>query len=421
MRLWGRIVLRIALAMVIIFAVWVFLFHRSVTSEVNNNLDKALTLKSEEIIEGILIKDSLFMEDLLDQTDYSLDTLSREQAGALSPITYSNEEVYDNARDEEIASRVLRTQFRDDEGNYLMLTLSTPTLQSRELGESITLWSIILFLSLLAVIVALCGLIVGRGMRPLYRLLRWIGANDITREVEPLDNPTRITEYRKLNHAVIESAQRSKRLYEQQRQFIGNAAHELQTPVAICRNRMELLLDTPLSEGQMEQVVKTRQTLIYLARLNKELLLLSRIENGQYSERENIDIRELIERQARELQTIYESQEIRLTLDTDSLEFSMNPVLAQVLTGNLLKNAFVYNCKQGEIIVSIHGKRVDIANSSTTGSLEKEPIFDRFYHKGEGENSTGLGLSLVKAIADMHEIEVTYHYDNQMHHFALNF
>ena len=159
-----------------------------------------------------------------------------------------------------------------------------------------------------------------------------------------------------------------------------------------------------------------------MARLNKELLLLSRIENGQYSERTNIDIKGLIERQAEELQTIYETKmQIKLTLHTESLNVSMNPILAEVLTGNLLKNAYVYNCKQGEIIVTIQGKRVDIANSSRIASLEGEPLFERFYHKGEGENSTGLGLSLVKAIATMHAVEVTYSYIGGMHHFTLIF
>lgn len=73
------------------------------------------------------------------------------------------------------------------------------------------------------------------------------------KENEALNNDTQITEFRKLNDAAVRYAERTEQMFEQQKQFIGNASHEIQTPLAICRNRLEMLMDDDsLSEINLE-------------------------------------------------------------------------------------------------------------------------------------------------------------------------
>ena len=104
-------------------------------------------------------------------------------------------------------------------------------------------------------------------MRPLYVLLHWLDGYQTGKRNKPLSNDTQITEFRKLNEAAIRYVERTEQMFEQQKQFIGNAAHEIQTPLAICRNRLEMLMeDDSLSEKQLEELMKTHQTLEYITK-----------------------------------------------------------------------------------------------------------------------------------------------------------
>ena len=132
-------------------------------------------------------------------------------------------------------------------------------------------------------------------MRPLYVLLNWLDKYRIGTKNEPLHNPTQVSEFKKLNEAAIRYAERSEKMFEQQKQFIGNASHEMQTPLSICLNRVEMLMeDEALSEAQLTDLMKTHQTLEHITKLNKTLLLLSKIENGQFSETSQIEVNRLI-------------------------------------------------------------------------------------------------------------------------------
>ena len=118
-------------------------------------------------------------------------------------------------------------------------------------------WMIFLYIALLLTIIVINVWVFYRNMRPLYVLLHWLDKYRIGKGNEPLQNNTRVSEFRKLNEAAVRYAERSEQMFEQQKQFIGNASHEMQTPLAICRNRLEMLMeDENLSESQLEELMK---------------------------------------------------------------------------------------------------------------------------------------------------------------------
>ena len=137
-------------------------------------------------------------------------------------------------------------------------------------------------------------------MRPLYALLRWLDGYTVGARNAPLAVETSVTEFRKLNDAARRYAERAESSFERQKQFIGNASHEMQTPLAVCRNRLEMLVDDAhaLTGEQLGEIAKVQRTLDYLVRLNRSLLLLSKIDNGQFPEAEEVDVNALVRRTA---------------------------------------------------------------------------------------------------------------------------
>jgi signal transduction histidine kinase len=175
-----------------------------------------------------------------------------------------------------------------------------------------------------------------------------------------------------------------------------------------------------LSEEQMTEIIKMQRSLSRLVRLNRTLLLLSKIENGQFPETTEVNIAAIIRENIEIYSEIYADREISCTLQLpDGFKVSMNESLATTLISNLLKNSFVHNSNGGCVKVSIEGNTLTVANSGKE-PLDASRIFERFYHKGNSD-STGLGLPLVSSIAERYGTKVEYSFADGMHCFSIKF
>lgn len=261
---------------------------------------------------------------------------------------------------------MLRTIFRDSGGRYKELTVMTPTIEKDDLQEAILWWIVYLYLFLLLAILLVNVLVLHRTLRPLYALLRWFDSYTVGGKNAPLVNDTKVVEFRRLNEAANRYAERAESLFERQKQFIGNASHEMQTPLAICRNRLEMLVDdgSALTEAQLGEILKVQGTLDYLVRLNRSLLLLSKIENGQFPETEQVDFNAQVRRMAEDMEEIYAGREMRFELhEQGHLFVRMNPSLAASLVSNLLKNAYVHGDRGGTVSVTVAPHELRVCNS----------------------------------------------------------
>ena len=262
-----------------------------------------------------------------------------------------------------------------------------------------------------------------RSLRPLYALLHWLDSYLPGKQHEPVPNDTHIPEFRRLNEAAAQAVERSEQLFKQQKQFIGNASHELQTPLAVCNNRIEWLLDnTELTEEQMEELFKTKHTLNYIVRLNKSLLFLSRIDNGQFTDSRPVEINSIVKRLLDDYKEIFSHYEAQISLEEQGrLTITMNETLAEALVSNLLKNAFIHNKEQGHVRVTIQTNSLTLANTGQTEPLDSEHIFERFYQGSKKKESTGLGLAIAEAICRQYGLHISYRYQNKEHIFRLQF
>ena len=265
MKLIYRIVIRISLLLILVLGVWAVFFYMAMMDEVNDEVDDSLEDYSEVIIIRTLAGEELPSQNTGSNNQYYLREVTEEYADSREDITYKDSMVYIVEKGETEPARILTTIFKDDENRFYELTVSTPSIEKEDLTAAIRNWMIFLYVALLLVIIVVNVWVFQQSMRPLYVLLHWLDGYRIGSKNKPLENDTQITEFRKLNEAAIRNAERSEQLFEQQKQFIGNASHEIQTPLAICRNRLEMMMeDESLSESQLEELMKTHQTLEHI-------------------------------------------------------------------------------------------------------------------------------------------------------------
>lgn len=420
MRLVYRIVLHLAWALSLLLAVWAVLFYFALTARIDRESDDALKVRAEVIIRRALAGQAPLSEES-GTSGYQLHEVPASAAGPAVQESFSDESVYIPERDDEEPARVLRTRFRDRVGRRWELTVLAPTVEKSELIGAVLRWIVGLYFVLLGLILAVTAGVLHRTMKPLYALLRWLDAYMVGGHNRPLDADTTVVEFRRLNEAARRYADRAEEMFERQKQFIGNASHEMQTPLAVCGNRLEMLVDSgSLTEEQLGEVAKVQRTLNYLVRLNRSLLLLSKIENGQFPESESLVMNDLVRHTADDLTEIYSYRGIGFRLvEEGTLQVRMNPSLAASVVGNLLKNAFVHGDSGGEIVVRITADRMSVSNSGADGALDGAHIFDRFYQGSKRAGSTGLGLAIVDAVCRLYGMRIAYEYADKRHSFTL--
>ena len=422
MKLFYRVLMHLLVGIVVILVGWAVVFYMGIMEEINDEVDDSLEDYTELIITRSLAGKELPAHDSGSNNQYYLREVEPSYALSRPAISYRDSMVYISEKKETEPARILTTLFKDKEGTYFEVAVYTPSIEKKDLRQAIFQLLVGLFVSLLVAILLINIWVFRRSMRPFYRLVDWLDHSRLGKKNVPLENPTHTTEFRKLNEAVMRYATHSEEVFEQQKQFIGNASHELQTPLAICQNRLEMLMeDETLSEPQMEEILKTYQTLEYVSKLNKSLLLLSKIDNSQFVETSEVCINEVLHRYVDDYCEVYDYRGIRLMVEEKGeFRIRMNETLAVVLVTNLLKNAFVHNIDKGEIRIVITSSGIRFGNTGNGEPLDGKRIFERFYQGKKKEGSTGLGLAIVDAVCRQYQLRVSYSAVDGMHCFEVS-
>lgn len=428
MTLSRHLTLRLTLLSAIVLSLWSVLFYFAIIDEVNDEVDDSLEDYAQLIMRRALAGEALPSRDSGSNNQYFLRPISRTEAESRPHIDYEDREVYIREKHEYEPARVISFIFTDARDQAYLLEVSVPSIERADIRKAIFYWMSALSLALLLSAFLINAITLRRSLCPLTRLLSWIDAYRLGQATAPLPAPSRIREFAGLTRAVAENAERNELLYEQQKIFVGNASHEMQTPIAICRGRLELLLEAPnLTEAQMEEIIKTLATLGDLSRLNRTLLLLCKIEGGTpMPDIEPISLTALLRDRATDLAEVFSDPLISLNLpatDAPELRIYMSRQLAEVLITNLLKNAFVHNRPGGSIRVmtTTAPDTLIVENTGAAEALDPKLIFIRFYHTPTRRTSTGLGLSLVDAICRHIGATIEYTFEGGMHRFTLRF
>ena len=417
-----RIALRLTAVLLPLMAVWGALFYFTMVDEIRDEADDALEDYSAMIISRILAGEALPQENDGSNNSFEVHAVDSDYAATHPHLSYRDENIYIPDKREKEPARVITSIFHDAAGNYYELTVTTPTFEKADLFEAVLGWIVVLYVALLVIVLTITMIIFRRGLQPLYDLLHWLDAYRPGGRPERVPNNTDVEEFRRLNVALQQAVDRSEELFERQSQFIGNASHELQTPLAIIGNRVEWLLDsTTITEEEAGELFKIKKTLSRAVRLNKTLLLLTKIDNGQFPESVEVDLVQMIRESAESYGDVYAEREVSVTHSLPAeFKVEMNESLAATLVTNLIKNAFVHSSNGGEVHISIAGRTLTISNAGEE-PLDKEHIFERFYQAARKEGSTGLGLALVAAICRYYNLRLEYFFADGKHYFEVEF
>lgn len=420
MKLIYRIALRLSFVLLPLMALWAVFFYLTMVDEINDEADDALEDYSELIIVRMLAGRELPKPNDGSNNSYSIVEIDGDEAAHRPQIEFADAEVYIPEKRETEPARVLTTLFRDDAGRCYELKVATPTFEKDDLRQSVLYWVVLLYLLLLLTTITLTVWVFQRSMRPLYALLRWLDGYTPGSRRTPVPSAARVTEFRRLGAALQQAVDRSEALFDRQKQFVGNASHELQTPLAVLGNRLEWLLDnTDPNEAQIGELLKMQRTLRQIVRLNKTLLLLTKIDNGQFPESCEIDLAACVGEQVALCGEVFSARGIDCSVLSDApFRVQMNESLATTLVSNLVKNAYVHSPEGGRVEIVLRDRVLTVSNDGA-GPLDGDRIFERFYQGSRKEGSTGLGLALVSAVGRCYGLRIDYRFADGRHIFAV--
>ena len=298
---------------------------------------------------------------------------------------------------------------------------------SRRLTENEKLISgIFVALLLVSVDIIICFYFLNRWFssrvwNPFYRALNVLKNFDLQKGGAVSFQKSKVDEFNTLNIELEKLTDKVARDYRNLREFTENMSHETQTPLAIIRSKLEILLQNSSSEEHATQILSTLDAVNRLSKMNKGLIMLTRIENDQYAGQQIMALGPLIHKQLEDLELFITSREIIVHTDIDNnVIIKINPNLAGILFTNLLSNAIKYNVTGGDLYVTLNQQGIIIANSGDPLIIPEKEVFERF-KKGDAPDSVGLGLAIVKKIIDHQDFTIDYHYRNSLHTFSILF
>ncbi len=306
--------------------------------------------------------------------------------------------------------------------NCFEVTILQSLLESDDLQQIIFWFMASLFVLILLTLFVLNRWLSEKAWKPFFRSLSLLKSWKISQKGHVRFDQTGISEFDHLNSTLEEMIQKMQSDFINLKEFTENASHEIQTPLAIIKSKLELLLnDNTLSGQQHKSLHEAFETVNRLSKLNDALLLLSKIENRQFVEKSEIDFCKLIKSRMEYLEELFALKQIELSVQLDiPVTISIHPLLADILINNLLSNALKHNSNHGKIFLSSGINKISFSNTGKSLTIDPSKLFKRFIKNNTSEESTGLGLAIADEICKANHLMLIYTYQNDLHSFTLS-
>ena len=407
--------------LLVILILWLML-PILVENVVYNHINNTLLEKKKKFIEH-LNQDEI--NDFLENQDDSTETFSEfstlhSEFLVLSRVpvkprhkktTFTNE--LRNIEGEENEYRILQHHFTYQGEDY-QLEIGSSLSEVNDLTFVIRFFIIIVFVVILFITFLADTFYIVYLLKPFYKIIdtkiRRVNEPDAF-DHTPIKAVSR--DFRELDFVLNQMMDRISEVFKKEKQFISNVSHELLTPIALLKNKLEnLLQNESLNDNAVDKIAGSLKTLDMLKKIINNLLLISRIDNNQYGANEEINLRELVSDLQEDLQDRMEDRKISfINKTTNNFAFKGNKTLIHILIYNLVTNAIKYNKHGGSIMIEdgFTDDRYFITIKDSGIGMEEsqtEKIFSRFARISSDQEGQGLGLAIAQSIASFHHIVI---------------
>jgi signal transduction histidine kinase len=420
MRLHNYTVLYLSGAMFLVLSIWAAIFYVNMLDEIQDSIDDGLENTKLLVIRKTIEDSSILQKDNFFESNYRIREIKPHESYNFKDI-YSDTTIFtENEKDFE-PFRMLTTVFKGSNDKYYKLRIISSMVEEDDLIEDLLYSLIALYAVLIVSMIFVNNFLLKKIWKPFYQTIEKLRGYKISDQDEIVFEQTRVEEFKLLQKSLEDLIQTNRETFKAQKQFIENASHELQTPLAIGINKLELMAEkSDFSDEQLQKISEVIDSLERLTRLNKSLLLLSKIENRQFPETENIHMNMLVKKLAGEFEELADFKSVNIHIEENNeLNISTNKSLSEILVTNLLKNAIFHNQENGKVNVILNSNSLTIENSGDA-ALDPDKIFGRFYKSSQQTQSTGLGLAIVQSIIDMYGFAIRYEF-NGVHRFTIVF
>lgn len=418
MRLLTKTTLYFLLAMIPLLGLTGYFLFEQFNKQINERADKELLYEEVqwvEYLEASTLNGSRFLLQTPEILIYPSDKTVQEYPQLSSVnVNKTNSRV-------QIPTRQLNDVVNINGSAYEIIIRKSQE-QKLALVENIIVIMLLVFAGLLMATIIFNWIISRRLWKPFQTSLQKIRNIELPQMQKIRFEQTGTQEFNELNASLNSMVNKIHSDYVNMKEFTEDAAHEMQTPLAVAQTKMELLLQDPnLTTSQTETIVQATTALQRLSNLNKSLLLLAKIENQQYEADKPIDLVQVTNKYLQLFDEIIKDKQIEVATSFEgTFDVMLHPFLADSLVSNLLGNAIKYNQANGKIKIEISRLQYCISNTSEQPSIDPQKLFKRFTASGNRDTSTGLGLAIVKQIADKNGLSITYEFKDGMHNFCIS-
>ncbi len=405
---------------VLVLLVSVPVFYFELKSIVAEEVDEDLVAQKAELVsklEKVIVKNPFEYFEVFEPDVHIKPAYLKKTRDSIYTITF-----YDSISEESVPHRVLESTVLLKDQLY-NITISKSLVDNDNLIFSIVRVQTIILLLIIAGLLFITRYHSKKLWKPFYNTLGRLHNYKIESEKSIELEKTAIDEFADLNKTISNLTKRNHEVYLSQKEFTENASHEMQTPLAVFQSKVELLMQTtPLTGDQAELITELSEASQRMNRLNKTLLLLSKIDNNQFTVKEPVNIDTTVQKLAEQYKNALNQKNLSLhTKLAGGAVIHANQTLIEILIGNLLSNAIRHNVPGGNINVIIEPNQFSISNTGNPTALDASRLFHRFQKQTADANSLGLGLEIAKRICNICNAEIEYSYTDRLHFFKVRF
>jgi len=395
------------------------LFYILMSRHAHHMAEEQLELKQENIWNALLTNADALASHITGEYDLVKGNPVRDDLLGKQRDTT----IYYPANKEWITFKILTEQHLLKDQPYQLTTY----ISSKEITHliiKVSIAEVLVFILLLVAIVIINQKSSGWLWKPFYATMKQLQEYNITQNQSlSLPEQTDTREFDQLNQVLIRLIGHVQLAYSNQKQFVENAAHELQTPLAVIRSKLDLLINSSsLTEETANLLADITKANDHLSQLNKNLLLLTKIDNNQFPDHTCIPLSDNLEKLIAYYQAYYDGELPALAKSIQpGVELNGNVSLIEILINNLVNNAIVHNLPDGYVQIWLTPQELVIENTGPPIEGDTDRLFERFAKGQEQSRSTGLGLSLVKRICAIYQFGLQYDYAQGIHRVSVRF